>query len=163
MTERAERPPSRNRTLFTAILPYCLTAVLSVSCTDTPQTPPRIAPSFHLGTKQPDELPKVINADIPFHYPASMYARRVQGNVTLHLFVDRDGRPKADSTRVEESSTYPALDSAALRGAPQLRFIPAKVHGEATAITVLFPVYFRHPEARPLSGDTILTRKSAAP
>ena len=157
----------RSRTSFTAIPSYrhtiILAAALLAACTDRPAAPLRRAPAFHLGTKQPDELPKVINADIPFHYPASMYARKVQGNATLHLFVDRDGRPRADSTRVEESSGYPALDSAALRGAPELRFVPAKVRGEATGITVLFPVYFRHPEARALPGDTILTRRPAAP
>lgn len=38
--------------------------------------------------------------------------------MTLELFIDRDGRVTAESTRVDEPSGYPALDSAALACAP---------------------------------------------
>jgi TonB family protein len=105
---------------------------------------------------RPDEPPVVLNGELPFRYPPTLYARKVQGNVTLRLFVDRDGRPRNDSTRVEESSGLESLDSAAVRGSQELRFVPAKRHGEPMAVSVLFPVYFRHPEANPLPGDTIL-------
>ncbi|HEY4130688.1 MAG TPA: energy transducer TonB [Gemmatimonadaceae bacterium] len=105
---------------------------------------------------QPDEAPTLAVSELPFKYPAALYARRVQGNVTLKLFVDREGRVVGDSTRVEEPSGFPALDSAALAGSSQLRFVPAKLHGEPMPLSILFPVYFRHPEARPLPGDTIL-------
>src|SRR5881394_4143041 len=111
------------------------------------------------GSVRPDEPPVVVNADLPFRYPPALYARKVQGNVTLRLFIDRDGRPKNDSTRVEESSGLESLDSAAVRGSQELRFVPAKLHGEPMAVSVLFPVYFRHPEANPLPGDTILGRR----
>jgi TonB family protein len=105
---------------------------------------------------RPDEMPALVNAELPFRYPAELYARKVQGNVTLKLFIDRDGRVVPDSTRVDEPSGYAALDSAALKGAPELHFVPAKLHGEAIPVSLLFPVYFRHPEARPLPGDTVL-------
>jgi TonB family protein len=108
------------------------------------------------GPERPDEPPVMVNAELPFRYPPALYARRVQGNVTLRLFVDRDGRILADSTRVEESSGYPPLDSAAVIGSQELYFIPAKLRGEPLAVSVLFPVYFRHPEAAPLPGDTVL-------
>jgi TonB family protein len=113
------------------------------------------------GSVRPDEPPVVVNHnnDLPFRYPPALYARKVQGNVTLKLFVDRDGRPVNDSTRVEESSGLESLDSAAVRGSQELRFIPAKLRGEPMAVSVLFPVYFRHPEANPLPGDTILGRR----
>jgi TonB family protein len=107
-----------------------------------------------------DETPVMVNRDLPFRYPASLYARRVQGNVTLRLFIDIDGRARSESTRIEESSGYADLDSAAVRGSRELQFVPAKVHGEPRAVAVLFPVYFRHPEASPLPGDTILDRQA---
>ena len=102
----------------------------------------------------------MVNKELPFRYPAPLYARRVQANVVLRLFVDRDGRVFADSTRVEESSGHPSLDSAAVKGSQELHFIPAKKHGEPMAVAVLFPVYFRHPEAAPLAGDTILAKRT---
>ena len=108
----------------------------------------------------PDEMPALVSTQLPFHYPALLYARRVQGNVTLKLFLDSDGRVVADSTRVVEPSGNASLDSAALAGAGDLRFSPAKLHGAPMPTSILFPVYFRHPEARPLPGDTILTAKS---
>jgi TonB family protein len=111
------------------------------------------------GAERPDEPPVMVNAELPFRYPPALYARRVQGNVMLRLFVDTDGSILPDSTRVEESSGYPSLDSAAVTGSRDLYFIPAKLRGEPLAVSVLFPVYFRHPEAAPLPGDTVLARR----
>ena len=122
----------------------------------------KMAQALQVGTSLPDEYPKVLNTDLPFRYPAALYARRIQGNVTLRLRLDRDGHVQADSTRVEEPSGYPALDSAALKGSRELRFVPAKLRGDPMPTTVLFPVYFRHPEARALPGDTILNKRGIA-
>jgi len=124
----------------------------AVACAKTDaRRPPPVA-----ARAQPDEWPALVSTELPFRYPAALYARKVQGNVTLRLFIDRDGRVLADSTHVEEPSGYPSLDSAAIRGAGDLRFVPAKLRGDAIPTTILFPVYFRHPEAHPLPGDTIL-------
>jgi protein TonB len=127
------------------------------ACLDK-DTSQRVVQAFQAGTSAPDEYPKVLNSEPPFRYPAALYARKVQGNVTLRLHLDRDGQVRADSTRIEESSGYPALDSAAVKGSQELRFIPAKLRGETMAVTILFPVYFRHPQAPALPGDTILNR-----
>ena len=113
-----------------------------------------------LGGPRPDEAPVMVNKDLPFRYPAALYARKVQANVMLRLFIDRDGRVFADSTRVEESSGHASLDSAAVKGSQELHFIPAKLHGEPMAVSVLFPVYFRHPEAAPLPGDTLIAKRT---
>ena len=115
------------------------------------------------GPERPDEHPVMVNAELPFRYPPALYTRKVQGNVTLRLFIDRDGLVLADSTRVEESSGYSSLDSAAVKGSQELHFIPAKLRGEPLGVTVLFPVYFRHPEAAPLPGDTVLTARDTSP
>ena len=126
-------------------------------------TTQKMAQAFQPRAAHPDEAPRVLNTDLPFRYPAALYARRVQGNVTLRLYVDTTGQVRPDSTRIDESSGYVALDSAAVKGSQELRFVPAKLHGEPLAATVLFPVYFRHPEAHALPGDTILTRHSPTP
>lgn len=131
-------------------------------CMDKESTQ-KMAQALQVGPAQPDEVPKVLNAELPFRYPAALYARRVQGNVTLRLYIDRDGQVQADSTRIDESSGYAALDSAAIKGSHELRFIPAKLRGEPMPTTVLFPVYFRHPEAHALPGDTILKDHGITP
>ncbi len=105
-----------------------------------------------------DSLPVMLNAELPFRYPQTLYAQRVQGNVTLRLFIDSLGSVYPDSTVVEQSSGYTELDSAAVAGSERLRFRPAMARGARVAVSVLFPVYFRHPEASPLPGDTILQK-----
>ena len=127
------------------------------ACTDQ-QTSQRVAQAFQARAAEPDEIPRMLNTELPFRYPAALYARKVQGNVTLRLRIDRDGQVSPDSTRIEESSGYAALDSAAVKGSQELHFIPAKLHGEPMPVTILFPVYFRHPDAHALPGDTILNR-----
>jgi protein TonB len=104
----------------------------------------------------PDSLPVMQNVEPPFRYPLELYAQKVQGNVTLRIHIDVSGQVVPESTTVAESSGYPALDSAAVIGARVLRFRPAIAKGAPLAISVLFPVYFRHPDALPLPGDTVL-------
>jgi len=111
---------------------------------------------------RPDILPVMLNKDLPFRYPASLYAKKVQANVTLRVFIDKEGQVVSESTHVAESSGIPSLDSAAVRGSSELRFIPAKTRNEAVPVSILFPVYFRHPDAAPLPGDTILKTSGAA-
>lgn len=98
---------------------------------------------------QPDEPPQMLNESLPFQYPVAQYLRRVQGNVTLRLFVDAEGVVVPDSTRIEGTSGVQAFDSAALAGAPRLRFRPARRRGSAIPVALLFPVHFRHPEGAP--------------
>ena len=134
-------------------------ALLACSACGREERPGQAHSGLFGGTDRPDEAPVMVNKALPFRYPAPLYTRRVQGNVMLRLFVDTDGRVRPESTKVEESSGYPSLDSAAVVGARELHFIPAKLHGEAMAVSVLFPVYFRHPEAAALPGDTVLTTR----
>jgi TonB family protein len=103
----------------------------------------------------PDDPPRVLNASMPFQYPVQQYLRRVQGNVTLRLFVDSAGQVVSDSTRIEAPSGVAAFDSAALAGADKLRFRPARRHGVAIPVAMLFPVHFRHPEGPRLPGDSL--------
>jgi Periplasmic protein TonB, links inner and outer membranes len=87
------------------IVNLCILVALAGCAKDTPQ---KVAQAFQASTAAPDEVPKMLNSDLPFHYPAPLYARKVQGNVTLRLRIDQDGQVHTDSTRIEESSGYPA-------------------------------------------------------
>jgi TonB family protein len=159
--ERERRRPDRyigNMAILVrgrAALP--LVAVLSMGGCMDQDTSHKVAQALQNSAK-PDELPKMLNGDLPFHYPPALYARKVQGNVTLYLHIDRNGQVTPDSTRIEESSGYTALDSAAVKGSQELHFVPAKLHGDPMGVSILFPVYFRHPEAHALPGDTILNK-----
>ena len=91
------------------------------------------------------ESPVALNPDVPIAYPPALFEQRIEGEVVLRLFTDSTGRLIPESTRVAESSDYPALDSAAVVGSARLRFAPAKRHGIAVATTFLQPVEFHHP------------------
>ena len=89
------------------------------------------------------EAPVALNPDVPIAYPPALFEQKVEGDVTLRLFVDSTGKLIPESTRVAEPSGYPALDSAALAGAGTLRFAPAKRRGVPVATAFLQPVEFR--------------------
>jgi len=93
----------------------------------------------------PEEPPVAINPVSPVRYPPALLAQGIEGRVLLRLFADSTGRIDPDSTRIAESSGYPALDSAALAGAPELRFSPALHQGQPVAAPFLQPVQFRSP------------------
>ena len=73
--------------------------LLAVACSS-----PKSASDTALIRPQPDEKPIMVKGDLPFHYPGALYARRLQGNVTLRLYVDSTGRTVPESTRVEDRS-----------------------------------------------------------
>src|SRR5690348_9255062 len=115
-------------------------------------TPPADDAGGGPGSAPADQEPPVaINGDSPIQYPPRLYDQRVEGDVVLRLFVDSLGRMLPESSRVAESSGYPALDSAALAGARRLRFAPARRHGLPVATAFLQPIEFRHPQ----SGGTV--------
>ena len=118
----------------------------------------KMAEAFAGSGANPDELPVMTNKQAPFRYPTAAYSKKIQGNTILRIFIDADGNVQPDSTTVAEASGTSALDSAAIVGARELHFIPAKKNGQPQAISILFPVYWRHPDAQPLPGDTILNR-----
>jgi TonB family protein len=105
---------------------------------------------------KPDVMPVMLNQELPFRYPPALYAGKVQGNVTLRIHIDSMGAVWPESTSVVESSGYAALDSAAVKGSQELRFRPAKLKGKPLGVSILLPVFFRHPKGRPLPGDTVL-------
>lgn len=146
----------RNRS-FLILLAAPLLLVGGVGCIDK-KTAQDAVEAIQAGPEKPDVLPQVRSAQLPFRYPRDLYERKVQGNVTLRVFIDSAGRVHPESTMVVEPSGYPALDSAAVAGAPLVDFAPATLRGKPIPVTILFPVFFRHPGAAALPGDTILKK-----
>lgn len=137
-----------------------LLAVASGGCIDRDTAQKAIQAVQADGGVTPDQMPVMLNRELPFRYPPALYASKVQGNVTLHIHIDTAGYVWPESTQVVESSGYSGFDSAAVKGSQELRFRPAMLHGKAIAVSIMLPVYFRHPQGRPLPGDTILKRQT---
>jgi len=97
---------------------------------------------------QIESAPVALNGESPVVYPEALLAQRIEGTVLLRLYADSNGMIAPESTRVAESSGYPALDSAALAGAPGLRFAPAVHEGRPLATLFLQPIQFRHQQRR---------------
>jgi TonB family protein len=119
--------------------------------------------SLQSGPPTPDTLPQMTNEQLPFTYPSALYAQKVQGNVTLRIYIDSTGAVRPDSTRVDSTSGYRELDSAAIAGSQALRFRPAKFGSRPGGVTILFPVFFRHPQGTALPGDTVLQQGPPQP
>src|SRR6266851_5796080 len=115
------------------------------------------------GSPPESEAPVALNPDVPIAYPVALFEQKVEGDVTLRLFVDSTGKLIPESTRVAEPSGYPALDSAALAGAGTLRFAPAKRHGVAVATAFLQPVEFRQVGTTRAGGGTVTLPTAPAP
>lgn len=76
-------------------------------------------------------------------YPSELEDTTASLTVRLRLFVDEQGHVVPDSTRIAESSGVPELDSAAVAGAPNLRYAPALRDGTPVAAAFVQPVEFR--------------------
>ncbi len=137
-----------------------LLAALALSACMDRETTQKALESLGGSGPRPDVMPAMLNETLPFRYPPTLFAQKVQGNVTLRIFIDSAGVVVPDSTSVEESSGYPGLDSAAVKGTESLRYQPAMLNGSPIGVSILLPVYFRHPEMPPLPGDTLLTRRA---
>jgi len=79
-------------------------------------------------------------AESPFRYPEALWDEGVEGETMLMVHVTPEGG--VDSAYVERSSGRSAMDSAALAGAPALRFQPARRGSEAVDVWVRLPVRF---------------------
>jgi protein TonB len=120
-------------TRFRSLWVLLLSLPAAAGCREEPvaETPPRqVSPS-------------------PFHYPEELWDAGVSGQTTLRIFITAAGM--VDSVGVERGSGHAAFDSAAVRGARELRFQPATRGGEPSGVWRLLPVQF-HPDSAAASG-----------
>ena len=97
------------------------------------------------------EQPAPLYGDVPIEYPLELWDQDIEGTTLLKVRVDDMGR--VDSAVVLESSGRPAFDSAAIRGAKELRFAPARKDGERITVWARVPVHFSKDPRPP--GDSL--------
>ena len=101
----------------------------------------REGPSFVVRTLEPrmlneDEVKRVLGRE----YPALLKDAGIGGTVSVHLFIERDGR--VGNALVKESSGHVALDRAALKVARAARFSPALNREEPVALWISINLTF---------------------
>jgi len=125
-------------------------ALVLLGCRARPDSSATLPSSARPIVERGDEPPVAVNAVSPVIYPVALARQRIEGTVLLRLFADSTGKLIADSTRLAESSGYPALDSAALAAVPRLKFSPALLKGVPVAGAFIQPVHFRNPGGQEL-------------
>jgi protein TonB len=93
------------------------------------------------------ERPTALFEEVPIEYPLDLWDQGVEGRTLLSVRVTEVGR--VDSVVVAESSGYAAFDAAAIAGARDLRFTPARQNGKRVAVWAEVPVHFsKRPRAQ---------------
>jgi len=86
------------------------------------------------------EQPTPLFADVPIEYPLHMWDQDMEGETVLRVRVSDLGA--VDSVEVLQTSGYASFDSAAVAGARDLRFTPARRDGKRITVWAEVPVYF---------------------
>ncbi|MBT8487419.1 MAG: energy transducer TonB [Gemmatimonadetes bacterium] len=86
------------------------------------------------------EQPTPLFGNVPIEYPLHMWDQDMDGETLLRVRVGDTGT--VDSVEVVESSGYASFDSAAVAGALDLRFTPARQDGERIEVWAHVPVRF---------------------
>jgi TonB family protein len=86
------------------------------------------------------EQPRPLMAEVPIEYPLHMWDQDMEGETILRVRVNDTGG--VDSVEVMESSGYASFDSAAVAGARELRFTPARREGKRITVWAEVPVHF---------------------
>ena len=86
------------------------------------------------------EQPTPLYGDVPIDYPIQLWDQDMEGQTLLRVRVSDTGA--VDSVEILASSGYEAFDSAAVAGARELRFSPARRNGERIEVWATVPVHF---------------------
>ena len=88
-----------------------------------------------------DPVPRV--TETPVEYPFELWDANVEGVALVRVLVNVEGG--VDSAMIAEGSGNAALDSAALRGAREMAFEPARRNGQPVRVWARVPVHFSKP------------------
>jgi len=91
-------------------------------------------------TEKEIEQPTPLFGDAPIEYPIQLWDQDMEGETILRVRVNDEGA--VDSVEVLGSSGYASFDSAAVTGARDLRFDPARRDGKRITVWAEVPVHF---------------------
>ena len=86
------------------------------------------------------EQPAPLYGEVPIEYPLQLWDQDMEGATLLRVRVTDTGQ--VDSVEVVDTSGHPAFDSAAVNGAKDLRFRPARRDGKRIEVWAEVPVHF---------------------
>ena len=102
--------------------------------------------------EEPVTRPQPISVDSPFQYPIELWDQRIEGETVVMVHVTDMGG--VDSAYVHQTSGQEAFDSAAVRGARQLRFSPGRRGDRRVDTWARLPVRFRMPQDSAVMGES---------
>ncbi len=101
------------------------------------------------------EQPSPLYGDMPINYPLQLWDQDMEGETLLRVRVNDTGG--VDEVEVLESSGHPGFDSAAVAGARELRFRPARRNGKRIEVWAKVPVHFsKRPRPDTIGGRAAL-------
>lgn len=86
------------------------------------------------------EQPTPLYGDVPIEYPLHLWDQDMEGETLLRVRVTDTGA--VDSVEIVESSGHGDFDEAAVDGARELRFTPARQDGKRIRVWARVPVHF---------------------
>ena len=89
-------------------------------------------------------MPTLLNERLPFEYPSDAWRDRIGGETVLRIRISSTGI--VDSMTVERSSGHRGLDSAAVAGATELRYKPARQGERPVPVWATLPIQYPMPE-----------------
>ena len=85
------------------------------------------------------EVPPVPIDTPPVRYPDEARSKKPEGKVTLHVYIDRAGRP----CKIKVVRGIDLLDRAAVEGVSKWRYEPAKSNQKSVGVWIEVPIEFR--------------------
>ena len=89
-------------------------------------------------------MPALLNETLPFEYPQDAWESGIGGETVLRIRISTAGT--VDSVAVQKGSGHRSLDSAAVAGARELRYEPARQGTKPIPVWATLPVRYPMPE-----------------
>jgi TonB family protein len=120
----------------------CTVVTLATGCADTMRP---VLGGLVIGERgSAFHMPTLLNERLPFEYPQEAWSNRVGGETVLRIRISKAGA--VDSVSIEQTSGNHSLDSAAVAGARELRYSPARQGERPVPVWATLPVRYPMPD-----------------